>query len=298
MKNLLTSIVFACSALLLAPPALAGDALDQAKETAVQDARSNSRNKSKSKSKNKRHGSSRRHGSGHSAHSGGSNHSSHSTGHRSSHSRYRHPGHTPVVVHHSSHRRHVVRRTPVVVVHPSSPARDRVVNDVDVRRRADKAQRFSIGLSAGVAATELFNGETYANLGVEGQARYRIADPLGVEVTLGYFGDATRQTQRTDVPFSASVMVHTPGYIPVGAFAYAGVTLNYRDYDLTNIGGEHLRGGIAGPHVGAGLNVNLGPSATLEWDVRYTHFLAETGERRGGAAPGQLGSNVAVNFFF
>ncbi len=296
MRNLLTSIVFVCSALMLAPAAMANDAIDQAKETAVQEARSHSR--SKSKSKNKRHRSSRRHGSSHSAHSGSSHHSSHHGSHRTS-SRHRHHRHHPVVVHHSSHRRHVVvRPTPTVVVHPSSPARDRVVDDVDVRRRADKARRFSIGVSAGVAATELFNGHTYANLGVEGQARYRIADPLGVEVTLGYFGDATRETRRTDVPISASVMVHTPGYVPIGAFAYAGVTLNYRDYDLTSIGGEHLRGGIAGPHVGAGLNVNLGPSATLEWDVRYTHFLAETGQNRGGAAPGQLGTNLAVNFFF
>ncbi len=298
MRNLLLSFVFTCAAMMLAPPALASDALKQAEDAAVQDARSHSRSKSKKKSN--RHKASRgrsngRSGSTHVVHHGSTRHTTHVVHHSRSHRRYH-----PTVVVHPTHRRHhvVVRPTPTVVVHPSQPARDRVVEDVQVRRRADKARRFSIGVGAGMAAGEMFNGHTFVNLGVEGQARYRIADPLGVEVTLGVYGDATRETQRTDVPFTASVMVHTPGAIPIGAYAYAGVTLNYRDYDLTAVGGEHLRGGIAGPHVGAGLNLNLGPDATLEWDVRYTHFLADTGHRAGGAAPGQVSSNLAVNFFF
>lgn len=300
MRNLLLTIVFSTAATMLAPPALAADALQQAEEAAVQEARSHSR--SKSKSKKKRGSSSRgRSNSKHVTHHGSSHSGQHSTSHHVvHHSNRRHHGYHPTVyVRSRPHRRHVVvRPTPTVVVHPTTPARDRVVVDVSVRRRADKARRFSIGVAAGVAASEMFNGQGFANLGVEGQARYRIADPVGVELTLGVYGDTTREMRRLDVPFTASVMVHTPGAFPVGAFAYAGVTLDYRDYDLRSIGGEHLRGGIAGPHVGAGLNLNLGPDATLEWDVRYTHFLTETGMRQGGTAPGQVSSSLAVNFFF
>ncbi len=299
MRNLLLTIVFSAAATMLAPPALASDAQRQAEEAAVEEARSKSRSKSK---KSRRSSSSRsRSKSKHGAHSGSHHGSHHSSSHHVVHhsNRRHHRSHPPVVVHTRSHRRHVVvRPTPTVVVHPTYPARDRVVEDVSVRRRADKARRFSIGVGAGVATSEMFNGRGFTNLGVEGQARYRIADPVGVEVTLGVYGDTTREMRRLDVPFTASVMVHTPGAFPVGAFAYAGVTLDYRDYDLRSIGGEHLRGGIAGPHVGAGLNLNLGPDATLEWDVRYTHFMSETGMRHGGTAPGQVSSSLAVNFFF
>ncbi len=310
MKTLINAFIAACSLSLVAP-ALANEYEGRAEEQTAEERRSSSRG---NKKKAKRGSSSRQradgnHGDGHRTssrshsssrhhvtHHTSRRHDSHAVHSRSSHRRHRHG----VVVHHRSSRARVVVASPrpTVVVHPSEPAMDRRSETVEVRRRADKARRFSIGGGVGVASSRMFNHEPYSNLGVEGQARYRIADPLGLEASLGYYGDLDPDLKRVDVPFTTSVMLHTPGAFPLGAHLLAGVSLVYRDYDLTCLGGEHLRGGLVGGHVGAGLNVNLGPDATLEWDVRYTHYFNDTGMKDGGAGRNNVSSNLSVNYYF
>lgn len=299
MKTLLTTMV-TFFAMTLVFPAMAMDVPQQAEDAGVQDARSRSRSKAKAKSS--RSSSSNRRSNGN--HGGGNGHGgSHNATHNNGHSS--HSSHT--VVHHgrTSHSRvvvyppraHVVTR-PAVVVHPSRPARDRTVTTVAVNRRADKAQRFSIGGGLGVMSSKTFDRVAYANVGIDAQARYRVADPLGIEVSLGYFGDVQPDVKRIDVPLTTSVMLHTPGYVPIGAFLLAGVTVNYRDYDLTCKGGQHLRGSLIGGHVGAGVNLNLGDDVTLEWDVRYTRYFNETNFDQGGTARHNVGSSIALNVFF
>jgi len=292
MRTLLMTIVATCS-MTLAMPVLANDYKQQAEGTSVEDARSRGK-KSKSRSRSSgNHGRSR---SRHSSHHTSTHHSSHSGSHH--------------VVHHTSHHRthgvvvrprtvgvRVVAATPVVV-HPSRPAADRTVDTVATHRRADKTQRFSLGGSFGVMSSKHFDRTPYTNLGVEAQARYRIADPLGFEISLGYYGDLHKDIKRMDVPFTTSVMLHTPSAAPVGLYLVGGVTLMYRDYDLSCVGGQHLQGGLVGGHAGAGLHVNLGPDATLEWDVRYTRFFNETGFEAGGVSRHNIGSTLSVNYYF
>jgi len=296
MRTLLMTIVATCS-MTLVMPVLANDYKGQAEGTSVEDARSRGK-KSKSRSRSRSSGN-----------HGGSHHSLH---HRTSTHHHSH-GSSHHVVHHTSHRRtyrhgvvvrtrpahvRVVAPAPAVVVHPSRPTADRTVDTVATRRRADKTRRFSLGGSFGVMSSKHFDRTPYTNLGVEAQARYRIADPLGFEISLGYYGDVHRDIKRIDVPFTSSVMLHTPSAAPVGLFLLGGVTLDYRDYDLSCIGGQHLQGGLVGGHVGAGLHINLGPDATLEWDVRYTRFFNETGMDAGGVSRHNVGSTLAVNYYF
>jgi hypothetical protein len=184
------------------------------------------------------------------------------------------------------------------VVHPSAPVADRTTDTVAVHRRADKARRFSVGMGMGALGSRTFDGARFANYGLDAQFRYRIADPLGVELAVGYFDDLRRDEKRLDVPVQFSAMLHTPGYWPVGAFVLAGFTVAYRDYDLRCIGGDHLRGTVGGPHVGGGLNVNLGPSATLEWDVRFTGYMGRTGFDGRGTDRGNVTTSLSVNIFF
>jgi len=293
MKTLLTTMV-TFFAMTLVFPAMAVDVPQQAEDAGVQDARSRSRSKAKGARSNSSHRRSNGNQGGGNGHNS-SGHAAHNNSHHGSHNG--HNSHSRVVVHPA--RAHVVvTPRPMVVVHPSRPARDRTVSTVSVNRRADKAHRFSIGGGVGVMSSRTFDHVAYANVGVDAQARYRVADALGLEISLGYFGDVQPDVKRIDVPFTTSVMLHTPGYIPVGAFVLAGVTLNYRDYDLTCMGGQHVRGGLVGGHVGAGVNLNLGDDVTLEWDVRYTRYFSETNFDQGGAARNNVGSSIALNVFF
>lgn len=314
MRYLLYTFVALGTALMLAP-AYANDALQAGQDAAVQEARSKDRrarsNRSNSRSSSARSGRSDAHASHNRPPAARNNsrsngHSSHSSRHHSSgHSAHRR---SPAPVHHAYVRHNVIRPSRrvvryshprnVVVVHPSAPARDRGPETVEVRRRADKAQRFSLGVGIGAEGGRTFDGRNFSNYGLDLQARYRVVDPLGLEVSIGYFNDLQRDAKRIDVPLQASAMLHTPGSWPVGAFVLAGVTVNYRDYDLSCIGGEHLRGGTAGPHVGAGLNLNLGSNVTLEWDVRYVHFLGQTGFDGHGTDRGNVTSSIAMNVFF
>ena len=299
MKTLLTTMV-TFFAMTLVFPAMAVDIPREAEEAGVQDARSRSRSKAKAKST--RSGSSHRRSNGNHGGNGGgnghNNHNGHGGSHHATHNNS-HSSHTVVHRGHSSHARVVVTRPRAhVVVHPTPPARDRTVTTVAVNRRADKAQRFSIGGGLGVMSSQTFDRVAYANVGIDAQARYRVADALGLEVSLGYFGDVQPDIKRIDVPLTTSVMLHTPGYVPIGAFVLAGVTLNYRDYDLTCKGGQHLRGGLFGGHVGAGVNLNLGDDVTLEWDVRYTRYFNDTNFDQGGTARHNVGSSIALNVFF
>jgi len=282
-------------------PVMAMDVPQQAEEASVQDARSRSRSKGKKAKSSSSH---RRSNGNHGGNHGNGHGNGHHNGHHASHNN--HSGHhtSHHVVHHGrshSRVRHsvvVAPRPAAVVVHPSRPGRDRTVSTVAVNRRADKANRFSVGGGLGVMSSRTFDRSDFTNLGVEAQARYRVADPLGLEVSLGYYGDMQPDVKRIDVPFTTSVMLHTPGYIPVGAFVLAGVTLNYRDYDLTCKGGQHLRGGLVGGHVGAGVNLNLGDDVTLEWDVRYTRYFNETNFDQGGTSRHNVGTSLALNVFF
>lgn len=295
MRTLLMTIVATCS-MTLAMPVLANDYKQAAEGTSVEDARSRGK-KAKSRSRSSgNHGNSRRNSSHHTSTHRSS--SSHSNGHHSSHhtSTY-HRVYTHGVAVHARPARVRVAAVPVVV-HPSRPAADRTVDTVATQRRADKTQRFALGASFGVVSSKQFDRVPYTNLGIEAQARYRIADPLGFEVSLGYYGDLHKDIKRMDVPFTASVMLHTPSAAPVGLFLLGGVTLAYRDYDLSCIGGQHLQGGLVGGHAGAGLHINLGPDATLEWDVRYTRFFNETGMDAGGVSKHNIGSTLAVNYYF
>ena len=299
MRTLLTTMV-TFFAMTLVFPAMAVDVPQQAEDAGVQDARSRSRSKAK---KAKASSSHRRSNGNHGGNHNGNHNANQNNGHGNGHSSSRHVTHhsSRHVVHHgASHSRRVViaPRPAAVVVHPSRPGRDRTVSTVAVNRRADKANRFSIGGGIGVMSSKTFDRSDFANVGVEAQARYRIADPLGLEVSLGYYGDMQPDVKRIDVPFTTSVMLHTPGYIPVGAFVLAGVTLNYRDYDLTCKGGQHLRGGLVGGHVGAGVNLNLGDDVTLEWDVRYTRYFNETNFDQGGTSRHNIGTSLALNVFF
>ncbi len=320
MRYLLYTFVALGTALMLAP-AYANDAFQAGQEAAVQEASSkdrrarSNRSKSRAKSRSGRSDARASHSRSHATRSNSrsSRHSSHSARHHSSrHHSSRHHAHrrAPARVHHayvrhtvvrpSHHRVYVRHARPrnVVVVHPSRPAHDRGPETVEVQRRADKAQRFSLGVGIGAVGSQTYDGHYFSNYGLDLQARYRVVDPLGLEVSIGYFNDFQRDAKRIDVPLQASAMLHTPGSWPVGAFVLAGVTVNYRDYDLSCYGGDHLRGGTAGPHVGAGLNLNLGPNVTLEWDVRYVHFLGETGFDARGTDRGNVSSSLAMNVFF
>lgn len=292
MRALFTTLVAACSMLMVAP-LWAADMPGPASDTVqVEDARSRSRSSRGSKAKKSK--SSHRRGSSHKAHSGSGRRGSHHVVHHSHRRGYRgyHHYKPPRVIVHHSRPRHVV------VVHPSSARYDRRSEPVETRRVRDKAQRFSLGMSLGWSASRQFDGRPMANYGVEGQARYRLADPFGVEVAFGVFGDFRRDVRTMDVPLSASAMLHTPGSFPLGAFAFVGATGQYRDYDFSYIGGEHVRGVVGGPHAGAGLNINLGPNATVEWDVKVSYMLGNTYVDRGGSHPAQVGSTLSFNYYF
>lgn len=301
MRALITTLIAACSMLMVAP-VLANEIPQQAEDAAVENARSRSRSsRSGNKSKANKKKSNRR-GHHHAAHNGRHKAPRHGTGHHVVHHSNPRPRHH-VVYHHPRPPRHVVYhhsrpRRHVVVVHPSSTRYDRVSEPVTTRRVRDKSNRFSMGVGLGWSASRQFDGRAMSNYGVEGQARYRFADPFGVEVALGVYGDFRSDVRTMDVPLSASAMLHTPGSFPLGAFVFAGGTAQYRDYDFSYIGGEHVRGVIGGPHAGVGLNINLGPNATVEWDVKVSYMLGDTLYERGGSHPAQLGSSLSFNYYF
>jgi hypothetical protein len=316
MRNVFSALL-ALFAVSLGLPAFAGDALDAAQGTAVQEGHNRGGNS------NQRGG---RGSNGHHGHNGNHNghHGNPGPAHPApSHPVVVHPAH-PVIIHgggpvHYGHPyppgpHYVVRYSAPRVVLPPPPhvviasghprpviiaaGGPAPVDEPQVVAPASKAGRVSIGIGPGLFGGQAWDGSAYANFGVDTRFRYRILDPLGVELALGFYNDLRPDARRTDVPLQASAMLHTPSRIPVGLFLLGGMTVGFRDYDLTCIGGDHLRGGIVGAHIGGGANLNLGPRATLEWDLRATRFFGRTGFEEGGTLPTNLSSTVTVNLFF
>lgn len=172
--------------------------------------------------------------------------------------------------------------------HPRAHVPDRVV---------DHAGDVSVGLRAATYTSAYDHGYGFSDPGLGIAARYRIADPLGVEVQWTYH-DASWSlgTPRIEQPLSASVELFAMPWARVNPYLIGGLTLTQRNVQ-DKVGPSYVdetRAGV-GPHVGVGLDLNLSQRTSLTLDARYLAYmnLHPDDATRPGAVQGNIGLNVS-----
>lgn len=165
-------------------------------------------------------------------------------------------------------------------------------------RRADHAGDLSLGVRAGTLGSGYLDAPGYSDFGLGLAARYRLNDPLGIEVQWLYH-DASWQkgTERIEQPFSASLELFAVPWAKVNPYLLGGVSVTKRNFQDRTAGGfVDTEAAVWGPHLGLGVEFNLGKSTSLSFDGRYLSYLnlAPDDSSRRGALQGNMG----LNFYF
>ncbi len=165
-------------------------------------------------------------------------------------------------------------------------------------RKARHAGELSLGVRAGVFDSGYVNAPGYSDTGLGLAARYRFNDPLGVEVQWMYHDDTWQQgTSRIESPLSGSLELFAMPWARVNPYLLGGLSTTKRDFHDKTAGGLVEGTGFAwGPHVGVGLEFNLGKQTSLSFDARYLSFVnlpPDDSSRRGA-----LQANAGLNFYF
>lgn len=104
-------------------------------------------------------------------------------------------------------------------------------------------------------------------------------------------------TERIEQPFSASLELFAIPWAKVNPYLLGGVSVTKRNFQ------DHTAGGfldtetaVWGPHVGLGLEFNLGKSTSLSFDGRYLSYLNVQPD--DPSRHGALQGNMGLNFYF
>jgi opacity protein-like surface antigen len=190
----------------------------------------------------------------------------------------------------------------VHVVHTPPPG-PRVVTHRDPARPVapfvDRTGDFSLGLTGGSYFSGYESGASYGDFGLGLVGRYRLAQPVGLEVAWSHYRDAAGE--RATSPLALSVQGFGFPNSPVNPYALLGVTFTGRSIDDTFCEGTDLTtltvdDTLFGPHAGLGLEIALGKSAALDLEGRVTSYLDVAPE--DPTVPAAIQARVGFNWYF
>lgn len=166
-------------------------------------------------------------------------------------------------------------------------------------RTIDHAGEFSLGVRGGSYLSGYTNGASYGDFGLGLAARYRPVDALGLELQWNYHDDTwSSGTDRIQQPLSASVELFAFPWTRVNPYVLGGVTLTGRNVNDQIDQGTTVSSdqSLWGPHIGAGLELDVSQKVSVNFDVRAIGYLNRP---QGDAArPGAAQANMGLNFYF
>lgn len=166
------------------------------------------------------------------------------------------------------------------------------------KKEIDHAGKFSFGIRGGSYLSGYDGGASYGDAGLGLAARYRIADPVGLEVQWTYHDQSwSAETERIQQPISTSLELFAFPWTRVNPYLLGGVTVTPRNvYDNYQDGVAETEKTLWGPHVGLGLEVNLTKEVSINADARYIGYIGR--EDRDPSVPAAFQGNLGVNFYF
>ncbi len=170
--------------------------------------------------------------------------------------------------------------------------------EVEVPKGYLRQHRLSVGFGLGATMGINPGGTGFADPGFLFNLRYRMNEPVGLELRAGLYAGMDPDASHLQIPIQASLAFHTPGVVPVGLVGIAGLSADVFRYDFSNKGGAELAGVAIGPHIGGGVRFNLGHRADMELDARLIRYLTPTGWGEGGTSPWATSANLSVNVYF
>jgi opacity protein-like surface antigen len=166
------------------------------------------------------------------------------------------------------------------------------------KREITHAGKFSLGIRGGSYISGYDGGASYGDAGLGLAARYRIVDPLGLEVQWMYHDQSWDEgSERIQQPISVSAEVFAFPWSRVNPYVLAGVSATGRNVsDELSYGKEETDKMLWGPHLGLGLEVNLTKQVSVNLDGRYLGYVNAGDE--GLSAPNAFQGNLGMNFYF
>lgn len=181
---------------------------------------------------------------------------------------------------------------------PWSPPPPAGAPEPEPKRTVDHVGDLSLGIRGGSYISGYSNGASFGDFGLGVAARYRVAEPVGLELQWNYHDDTWSQgSERIEQPLSASVDLFAFPWSRVNPYAVAGLTLTNRNvYDA--IGGAQVDSDQAywGPHGGLGVEFNISQKTSINLDARWIGYVNK--DPADLAHPGAVQLNSGLNFYF
>jgi hypothetical protein len=185
----------------------------------------------------------------------------------------------------------------------STSSNTTVVRNKDLPGRdINRANTLAIGVRGGSLMSGYENGESYGDLGLGLNARYRPAESIGLELGLTHHDSAwAPESSRSQTLGSASVELFAFPWTRVSPYAIGGLTMNNRNIadELASYKGvDQLDTGrsLVGAHAGLGLELALGKTAALDLEGRYIGWLNQTAMDQSNKGAVQATAGLVFHF--
>src|SRR5690606_28313168 len=145
----------------------------------------------------------------------------------------------------------------------------------------DRAGSLAVGLRMGSLVSGYSDAPyLYSDPGIGLAARYRPSEGVGVELAVQHHDESwAPRSHRSQTLLSGSLELFAWPSSRVSPYVLGGLTYNARDLSdvvLTPTGPKAVATSspLAGPHLGAGLEIALGDSLALDLEARYVSYWA------------------------
>lgn len=199
-------------------------------------------------------------------------------------------------------------------VPPPSPSRPPTAEApaAEPERRALHVGDTSFGVWGGVNQGVYLDGSLYSDPGIRFSVRHRTSEHLGVDFSGGYYGTTLypadeRNDRRVEVPLQFSGTLHLLPSLPVQLYGLAGITADVRDFQKVGYTSGtkdfyyeegRFRDMRFGPHLGAGVELMMGPDVSLHADARWTVYSLTDSRSADQTLPVGFTANAGMSFFF
>jgi opacity protein-like surface antigen len=166
-----------------------------------------------------------------------------------------------------------------------------------IDRKVDRYDSFSLGAKLGTTLGAYGGGGSYSDAGIGVAARYRLAEPIGLELAYNYSSstdpdDPTRYTHMVQ----PSVQFFLFPWTRVSPYGTVGLTFD-TTYDAdrgVNGQAQPIKDSAWGAHAGLGIEFAIGDNLALDIEGRGIRYV----EGHPDTLNTQLQTSVGLNYYF
>jgi len=165
------------------------------------------------------------------------------------------------------------------------------------KRTIDRNNSFALGLKAGSYIGAYQGANSYADVGLGLNARYRPAEAVGLELAVQRYSD----DERSHTTGSASAELFAFPWTRISPYALGGVTYTDRSVSDTIWRNNELQvvestDPLMGVHGGLGLEFAVGKRAAIDLEARYIGYVNR--DRTDPTLPGAVTTSAGLMWHF